>query len=201
VQPLILIVEDEEAIATLLRYNLEREGFKVAVARDGEEGLAALAEHRPDLAIVDWMLPYVSGLELCRQIRRRPETHGLPVIMLTARGEEADRVRGLDAGADDYIAKPFSTTELLARVRAVLRRAHPAFGDNHPRFGAPGGENGVRELAEFLQELIKIGYFDKQLPTRMPVVSFEVKPMPGESPEQSASSSIPYGVEVFLCDQ
>ena len=81
-QPLILIVEDEEAIATLLRYNLEREGFKVAVARDGEEGLAALAEHRPDLAIVDWMLPYVSGLELCRQIRRRPETHGLPVIML-----------------------------------------------------------------------------------------------------------------------
>ena len=134
-QPLILIVEDEEAIATLLRYNLEREGFKVAVARDGEEGLAALAEHRPDLAIVDWMLPYVSGLELCRQIRRRPETHGLPVIMLTARGEEADRVRGLDAGADDYIAKPFSTTELLARVRAVLRRAHPAFGQETIAFG------------------------------------------------------------------
>jgi two-component system phosphate regulon response regulator PhoB len=134
-QPLILIVEDEEAIVTLLRYNLEREGFKVAVAHDGEEGLAALAEHRPDLAIVDWMLPYVSGLELCRQIRRRPETHSLPVIMLTARGKEADRVRGLDAGADDYIAKPFSTTELMARVRAVLRRAHPAFGQESIAFG------------------------------------------------------------------
>lgn len=134
-QPLILIIEDEEAIVTLLRYNLEREGFQVAVARDGEEGLAALAEHRPDLAVIDWMLPYVSGLELCRQIRRRPETHNLPIIMLTARGEEADRVRGLDAGADDYISKPFSTNEFIARVRSVLRRSHPAFGQETIAFG------------------------------------------------------------------
>jgi two-component system phosphate regulon response regulator PhoB len=133
--PFILIIEDEEAIVTLLRYNLEREGFQVAVARDGEEGLAALAERRPDLAVIDWMLPYVSGLELCRQIRRRPETHNLPIIMLTARGEEADRVRGLDAGADDYIAKPFSTSEFVARVRAVLRRSHPAFGQETIAFG------------------------------------------------------------------
>jgi len=134
-QPLILIIEDEDAIVTLLRYNLEREGFQVAVARDGEEGLAALAEHRPDLAVIDWMLPYVSGLELCRQIRRRPETHNLPIIMLTARGEEADRVRGLDAGADDYISKPFSTNEFVARVRSVLRRSHPAFGQETIAFG------------------------------------------------------------------
>lgn len=134
-QPLVLLIEDEDAIVTLLRYNLEREGFQVAVARDGDEGLAALAEHRPDLAVIDWMLPYISGLELCRQIRRRPETHSLPIIMLTARGEEADRVRGLDAGADDYISKPFSTNEFIARVRSVLRRAHPAFGKETIAFG------------------------------------------------------------------
>lgn len=134
-QPLVLIIEDEDAIVTLLRYNLEREGFQVAVARDGDEGLAALAEHRPDLAVIDWMLPYISGLELCRQIRRRPETHSLPIIMLTARGEEADRVRGLDAGADDYISKPFSTNEFIARVRSVLRRSHPAFGQETIAFG------------------------------------------------------------------
>lgn len=133
--PMVLIIEDEEAIVTLLRYNLEREGFQVAVARDGEEGLAALSERRPDLAVVDWMLPYVSGLELCRQIRRRPETRHLPIIMLTARGEEADRVRGFEAGADDYVAKPFSPGEFVARVRAVLRRSQPAFGEETLAFG------------------------------------------------------------------
>ena len=133
--PSILIIEDEEAIVTLLRYNLEREGFQVAVARDGEEGLAALSERPPDLAVVDWMLPYVSGLELCRQIRRRPETRHLPIIMLTARGEEADRVRGFEAGADDYVAKPFSPGEFVARVRAVLRRSRPAFGAETLAFG------------------------------------------------------------------
>jgi len=133
--PTVLIIEDEEAIVTLLRYNLEREGFQVAVARDGEEGLAALSERRPDLAVVDWMLPYVSGLELCRQIRRRPETRHLPIIMLTARGEEADRVRGFEAGADDYVAKPFSPGEFVARVRAVLRRSRPAFGEETLAFG------------------------------------------------------------------
>jgi len=133
--PTVLIIEDEEAIVTLLRYNLEREGFQVAVARDGEEGLAALSERRPDLAVIDWMLPYISGLELCRQIRRRPETRQLPIIMLTARGEEADRVRGLEAGADDYVAKPFSPGEFVARVRAVLRRSRPSLADETLAFG------------------------------------------------------------------
>ena len=133
--PTVLIIEDEEAIVTLLRYNLEREGFQVAVARDGEEGLAALSERPPDFAVVDWMLPYVSGLELCRQIRRRPETRQLPIIILTARGEEADRVRGFEAGADDYVAKPFSPGEFVARVRAVLRRSRPAFGKETLAFG------------------------------------------------------------------
>jgi two-component system phosphate regulon response regulator PhoB len=127
--PLILIVEDEEPIITLVRYNLEREGFRVAAARDGEEGLVMIAEEEPDLVVLDWMLPFVSGIELCRQIRRRPETRHLPVIMLTAKGEEADRVRGLESGADDYVTKPFSPQELLARVRAVLRRANPSFAE------------------------------------------------------------------------
>ena len=129
-KPHILIVEDEAALVELLRYNLDKEGFRVSSAHDGEEALSAIAENPPDLVILDWMLPLVSGLEVCRQIRRKPETRELPVIMLTARGEEADRVRGLEGGADDDISKPFSPSELVARVRAVLRRARPAGGDD-----------------------------------------------------------------------
>src|SRR5690349_19298311 len=125
-KPFILIVEDEQALVTLLRYNFEAAGYEVATALDGDEALVAIAERRPDLIVLDWMLPSISGLEVCRQIRRKPETRDVPVIMLTARGEEADRVRGLDSGADDYVTKPFSPTELVARVRAVLRRSRPS---------------------------------------------------------------------------
>ena len=106
----------------MLRYNLEREGFAVDEAANGEEALLRIAERRPDAVLLDWMLPHVSGLEICRQIRRAPSTRSLPVIMLTARGEESDRIRGLDSGADDYVVKPFSPNELIARVRAVIRR-------------------------------------------------------------------------------
>jgi two-component system, OmpR family, phosphate regulon response regulator PhoB len=123
--PLVLVVEDEAALVTLLRYNLEREGFRVAEARDGEEAMLQIAEQMPDLVILDWMLPLMSGIEVCRQLRRLPETRRLPIIMLTARGEEGDKLRGLDAGADDYITKPFSPSELIARLRAVLRRTRP----------------------------------------------------------------------------
>ncbi len=122
----ILIVEDEAALSTLLSYNLEKEGFAVRVAADGEQAMQALAEDPPDLVLLDWMLPHLSGIEICRQIRRGAATRDLPVIMLTARGEEADRIRGLDTGADDYVTKPFSPAELIARVRALLRRARPA---------------------------------------------------------------------------
>jgi two-component system, OmpR family, phosphate regulon response regulator PhoB len=122
----VLVVEDEEAISQLLAYNLEREGFRVDVAPDGEEALVALSEHRPDLVLLDWMLPKVSGIELCRQLRIKTETREIPIIMITARGEEEDRVRGLDVGADDYVTKPFSMSELVARMRAVLRRTAPA---------------------------------------------------------------------------
>lgn len=120
----ILIVEDEAPLAEILRYNLEDEKFETAIARDGREALIALDENRPDLVVLDWMLPELSGLDVCRTMRRKPELRSIPVIMLTARGEEHDRVRGLDAGADDYIAKPFSPRELTARIRAVLRRAN-----------------------------------------------------------------------------
>jgi two-component system phosphate regulon response regulator PhoB len=126
-QPNILIVEDEAALVELLTYNLEKAGFQTTVARDGEEALLAVAEDKPDLVLLDWMLPYVSGIEICRRLRRNPETRDLPVILLTARGEEGDRIRGLESGADDYVVKPFSPSELIARVRAVMRRTRPAF--------------------------------------------------------------------------
>ena len=134
-QPYILVMEDEDALATLLQYNLEKEGYDVVVAADGEEGLVQIDERQPDLVLLDWMLPKVSGIEVCRRIRGRPETRNLPIIMLTARGEESDRVRGLDTGADDYLTKPFSMTELIARIRAVLRRIRPGRADDRVGHG------------------------------------------------------------------
>ncbi|MGA1856625.1 phosphate regulon transcriptional regulator PhoB [Brevundimonas sp. HT1-5] len=128
-KPLVLIVEDEADILTLLKYNLEKEGFRVATASDGEEALLAAGEQTPHIVLLDWMLPLMSGLEVCRQLRRNAKTRDIPIIMLTARGEEGDRVRGLNSGADDYITKPFSPTELVARMRAVLRRASPGMTD------------------------------------------------------------------------
>jgi two-component system phosphate regulon response regulator PhoB len=122
-KPYILIVEDEAPLVTLLRYNLEKQGFRVEDAGDGGEALTRITEAPPDLLLLDWMLPTMSGIELCRQLRRRPATRTLPVIMLTARAEDQDAVRGLDTGADDYITKPFSTESLIARIRALLRRA------------------------------------------------------------------------------
>jgi len=118
----ILVVEDDDALCTLLEYNLETAGFAPVILRDGDEALLRLREDTFDLAILDWMLPGTSGIEICRQIRAMPDTRALPVIMLTARGEEDDRIRGLDTGADDYVTKPFSVSELLARIRAILRR-------------------------------------------------------------------------------
>ncbi|HYF86493.1 phosphate regulon transcriptional regulator PhoB [Azospirillum sp.] len=128
-KPLVLVVEDEADILTLLKYNLEKEGFRVATASDGEEALLAAGEQTPHIVLLDWMLPLMSGLEVCRQLRRNAKTRDIPIIMLTARGEEGDRVRGLNSGADDYITKPFSPTELVARMRAVLRRASPGMTD------------------------------------------------------------------------
>jgi two-component system phosphate regulon response regulator PhoB len=122
-RPTILVVEDEAPLLTLLRYNLEKQGFRVEEAADGQEALLRVAEARPDLILLDWMLPALSGLEVCRQIRRRPATRDLPIIMVTARTEDQDAVRALDTGADDYIAKPFAMEALLARIRALLRRS------------------------------------------------------------------------------
>ncbi len=121
----VLIVEDEAPLAELLRYNLEAEGFRVSHAESGEEAEIMVAEERPDLVLLDWMLPQVSGIELCRRLRTKPETRAIPIVMLTARGEEGDRIRGLSTGADDYVVKPFSLPELMARVKAILRRAAP----------------------------------------------------------------------------
>ena len=134
-KPLVLVVEDEMPLTTLLRYNLEKEGYRVSEARDGEEAMMMADEEMPDLTLLDWMLPKISGIEVCRRLRGRPESRTMPIIMLTARGEENDRIRGLDTGADDYITKPFSMTELLARVRAVLRRIRPALAEDVATFG------------------------------------------------------------------
>lgn len=128
--PHVLVVEDEEALAQLLKYNLEKEGYRVSVANDGEEALVSADESNPDLVVLDWMLPKAPGIEVCRRLRARQETRNTPIVMLTARGEESDRVRGLDMGADDYITKPFSMGELLARLRAVMRRIRPGLADD-----------------------------------------------------------------------
>ncbi len=131
----ILIVEDEEALGTLLEYNLGKEKFAVTLAHDGEDAMLKIEEQTPDLVILDWMLPKVSGIEVCRRIRAKPETKNLPIIMLTARSEEADRIRGLETGADDYLTKPFSNNELVARVRAVLRRIRPGLVEDKVMVG------------------------------------------------------------------
>ena len=121
----ILVIEDEEPIQILLRYNLEAEGHRVRVSADGEDTMMLIADERPDLILLDWMLPGISGIEVCRLVRARPETKNIPIIMLTARSEEAERVRGLATGADDYLVKPFSVPELLARIKSILRRVNP----------------------------------------------------------------------------
>ncbi len=126
----VLVVEDEAALNELLKYNLEKEGYRVSVAVDGDEALVLAEETPPDLIVLDWMLPKASGVEVCRRLRARQETRNTPIVMLTARGEESDRIRGLDTGADDYITKPFSMVELLARLRAVMRRIRPGLAED-----------------------------------------------------------------------
>lgn len=125
-RPKILLVEDDQNLVELIRYNLEKEGFDVVSTPDGEEALVLAEEEHPDVVVLDWMIANLSGIEVCRRMRRAPETAGLPIIMLTARAEESDRIRGLETGADDYVTKPFSPRELVARVRALLRRLRPA---------------------------------------------------------------------------
>lgn len=133
--PHILVVEDEDALSTLLQYNLDKEGYEVAVAADGEEALTLVSERLPDIIVLDWMLPKISGIEVCRRLRQRSESRNVPIIMLTARGEESDRIRGLDTGADDYIVKPFAMSELSARIRAVLRRIRPGLAEDRVHIG------------------------------------------------------------------
>ena len=124
--PVVLLVEDEPAQRAVLSYNLEAEGFEVQTADNGEDALALIAEGAPDLILLDWMMPHVSGIEVCRRLKARPETRGIPIIMLSARSEDVDKVRGLETGADDYVIKPYSVNELMARLRAQLRRTRPA---------------------------------------------------------------------------
>ncbi len=130
----ILVVEDEAAISHLLDYNLTAEGYQVTVVEDGDDVVLAAIDTEPDLILLDWMLPNVSGIELCRQLRARTETHQTPIVMLTARGEEEDRLRGFEKGADDFVTKPFSMSELIARIKAVLRRTNPSIAGDVATF-------------------------------------------------------------------
>lgn len=125
-QPHVLIIEDEPAQREVLSYNLSAEGYRVSTAADGEQGLIAVDEDAPDMIVLDWMLPHVTGIEICRQLKTRAETRNIPIIMLSARSEENDKVRGLETGADDYVAKPYTVAELMARVRTQLRRVRPS---------------------------------------------------------------------------
>lgn len=125
-QPTVLVVEDEHAQREVLAYNLEAEGFKVSKAENGEEALLLVDEDNPDIIVLDWMMPNLSGIEVCRRLKTRPETRSIPIIMLSARSEEVDKVRGLETGADDYVVKPYSIVELMARVRSQLRRVRPS---------------------------------------------------------------------------
>jgi two-component system phosphate regulon response regulator PhoB len=129
-KPYALIVEDEPALVELVKYNLIKEGYEVAVANDGEEALLTIEERQPDIVLLDWMLPKLAGIEVARRLRSKAATRNLPIIMLTARAEETDRIRGLDVGADDYMTKPFSMSELTARIRAVMRRIRPALAED-----------------------------------------------------------------------
>jgi two-component system phosphate regulon response regulator PhoB len=149
----VLIVEDEEPLTLLLRYNLEAEGFEVDAVSRGDEADLHMRERVPDLVLLDWMLPGLSGIELCRRIRARRETERLPIIMLTARGEEGDRIRGLATGADDYIVKPFSVPELLARVKALLRRTKPAHVANLLAAGDIELDRGTHRVRRAGEEL------------------------------------------------
>jgi len=128
-KPYILVVEDEAPISTMIQYNLEKEDFEVEIVEDGEDALYSIEERKPDLILMDWMIPSITGVEICARIRKNDDTRNVPVIMVTARGEEDDRLVGLEAGADDYIVKPFSPKELVARIRAVLRRTRPVFDE------------------------------------------------------------------------
>jgi two-component system, OmpR family, phosphate regulon response regulator PhoB len=134
-RPYALLVEDESALVELIRYNLEKEGYEIATATDGEEALVMIDERLPDILLLDWMLPKLAGIEVCRRLRSRPSTRNLPIIMLTAKAEETDRIRGLDTGADDYLTKPFSISELTARIRAVMRRIRPALAEDRVDIG------------------------------------------------------------------
>lgn len=152
-KPFIVIAEDEQAVSELLRYNLEAEGYETAIARDGDEAMLLIDERIPDLMLLDWMLPKISGIEICRRVRTRQETANLPIIMLTARTEEADRIRGLETGADDYVTKPFSTNELMARVKAVLRRIRPALMDDKITIGDIQIDRATHSVTRALKDI------------------------------------------------
>lgn len=161
----ILLIEDDPSLTELIKYNLEQEGYDVTVEMDGEEGLLSVQTIAPDLILLDWMLPNLSGIEICRRIRREKLTRNIPVIMLTARSEENDRIRGLDTGADDYITKPFSPKELIARIKAMFRRIRPALSEQSLEYAGIEMDLAARKITRD-QDPIHLG------PTEFNILKF-----------------------------
>lgn len=191
-KPTVLLVEDDVSLTELLTYNLQQDGFEVVHAGDGEEAMVLAAERRPDIVVLDWMIPYLSGIEVCRRLRRQPETANLPILMLTARSEEGDRIRGLETGADDYITKPFSPRELIARIKAVLRRLRPALT------GAPLSYGGI-ELDTTTHKVLRDGQAIQLGPTEFRLLRhFMEHPRRVFSREQLLDAVWGHDVEVEL---
>ncbi len=189
----ILIAEDEPAQAEILHYNLEKDGFQVVIARDGEEALTLLSEGLPDLLVLDWMLPKISGIEVCRQLRANKETQGLPILMLTARGEEDDKVRGLEVGADDYVVKPYSPRELIARIKSLLRRSQP------------GGDSEVLEYAGVQMDLARHKVTRAGRPVKLGPTEFRILKAflerPGRVLTRDKILDLAWGPNMFLEDR
>lgn len=191
--PRIMIVEDEESLGVLLRYNLETEGYGVEILTRGDEAELRLKESVPDLLLLDWMLPGLSGIELMRRIRKRPQTVHLPVIMLTARGEEDERIRGLDVGADDYVVKPFSVPELMARVRTLLRRLSPGVTASVLRLGDIELNRETRRARRAGQE-IHLG------PTEFRLLEF-LMTMPGRVYSREQLLDAIWGNDIYVAER
>lgn len=192
-RPHILIAEDEPAQAEVLKYNLDQEGFSAAVARDGEAALLAIAERAPDLLVLDWMLPEVSGIEICRRLRGQEATRQIPILMLTARGEEDDRIRGLEVGADDYVVKPYSPRELVARIKTILRRAKPDMTAERLEYAGI-----VMDLAQ--HKVTRDGKSVKLGPTEFRILKTFLE-RPGRVLSRNRLMDLAWGPNIFLDDR
>ncbi len=189
-KPSILVVEDEESIATVIKYNLQKEGYQVQITADGEEAVYLAKNSKPDIILLDWLLPSIQGIEVCRVMRETPETSNIPIIMISAKGEEFDRISGLERGADDYIVKPFSPAELIARIKAIFRRLRPAFS------------NKVIEFEDIAMDLMTHSVTRKGYEVKLAPIEFQILQILMEHPNRVLSREALidkiWGVDIYV---